>query len=149
MTENLGTVTITRELPAAPADVFRAYVEPEQFVRFWGPVGTHVPLATVTIEPQVGGRFDSTMVMDETGDEYPVRGRFTAIREGELLEFLEEGVGILGRITLVDLGEGRTKVIMQQENVPAMYLGPEAEAGHNSSFDRLVAHLEERAAGRS
>ncbi len=144
MTENLGTLSIVRELPATPAEVFRAYVEPEQFVRFWGPVGTRVPLDTVTIEPEVGGRFDSTMVMEETGDRYPVRGRFTAVRAGELLEFVEEGVGITGRITLTDLGDGRTEVLMEQENVPAMYLGPEAEAGHNSSFDRLVEHLAAR-----
>ncbi|MFB7375965.1 SRPBCC domain-containing protein [Kitasatospora purpeofusca] len=144
MTENLGTLSIVRELPATPAEVFRAYVEPEQFVRFWGPVGTTVPLDTVTIEPEVGGRFDSTMVLEATGDRYPVRGRFTAVREGELLEFLEEGVGLTGRITLTDLGDGRTEVRMEQENVPAMYLGPEAEAGHNSSFDRLVEHLAAR-----
>ncbi|MFJ4666836.1 SRPBCC family protein [Kitasatospora purpeofusca] len=144
MTENLGTLSIVRELSATPAEVFRAYVEPEQFVRFWGPVGTSVPLDTVTIEPEVGGRFDSTMVLEATGDRYPVRGRFTAVREGELLEFLEEGVGLTGRITLTDLGDGRTEVRMEQENVPAMYLGPEAEAGHNSSFDRLVEHLAAR-----
>ncbi|MFJ8433499.1 SRPBCC domain-containing protein [Kitasatospora sp. NPDC094019] len=144
MTENLGTLTVVRELPAAPAEVFRAYVEPEQFVRFWGPVGTSVPLDTVTIEPEVGGRFDSTMVLEATGDRYPVRGRFTAVREGELLEFVEEGVGLTGRIILTDLGDGRTEVRMEQENVPAMYLGPEAEAGHNSSFDRLVEHLAAR-----
>ncbi|MFF8769669.1 SRPBCC domain-containing protein [Kitasatospora sp. NPDC015120] len=145
MTENLGTLSIVRELSATPAEVFRAYVEPEQFVRFWGPVGTRVPLDTVTIEPVVGGRFDSTMVIDETGDRYPLRGHFTAVREGELLEFFEEGVGLTGRITLSDLGDGRTRVLMEQENVPAMYLGPEAEAGHNSSFDRLVEHLAARA----
>ncbi|KJY40212.1 MULTISPECIES: SRPBCC domain-containing protein [unclassified Streptomyces] len=144
MTENLGTLSIVRELPATPAEVFRAYVEPEQFVRFWGPVGTSVPLDTVTIEPEVGGRFDSTMVLEATGDRYPVRGRFTAVREGEMLEFLEEGVGLTGRITLTDLGDGRTEVRMEQENVPAMFLGPEAEAGHNSSFDRLVEHLAAR-----
>ncbi|WP_327678400.1 SRPBCC family protein [Kitasatospora sp. NBC_00458] len=141
MSEILGELTITRELPAAPADVFRAYVEPEQFVRFWGPVGTHVPLDTVTIEPVVGGRFDSTMVIDGTGDRHPVRGTITAIREGELLEFVEDGIGMTGSLTFVDLGGGRTRVVMQQRDVPAMYLGPEAEAGLNSSFDRLVEHL--------
>ncbi|MED7954573.1 SRPBCC domain-containing protein [Kitasatospora sp. NPDC058201] len=144
MSENLGELTIIRELPATPADVFRAYVEPEQFVRFWGPVGTHVPLDTVTIEPKVGGRFDSTMVIEETGDRYPVRGTITAIREGELLEFVEDGIGMTGSLTFVDLGEGRTKVVMQQRDVPEMYLGPEAEAGLNSSFDRLVEHLAAR-----
>ncbi|MDY0812192.1 SRPBCC domain-containing protein [Kitasatospora purpeofusca] len=144
MTENLGTLSIVRELPAAPAEVFRAYVEPEQFVRFWGPVGTTVPLDTVTIEPEAGGRFDSTMLVEATGDRYPMRGRFTAVREGELLEFVEEGVGLTGRITLTDLGDGRTEVRMEQENVPAAYLGPEAEAGINSSFDRLVEHLAAR-----
>ncbi|MFF1902242.1 SRPBCC domain-containing protein [Kitasatospora sp. NPDC058218] len=141
MTENLNELTITRELPAAPAVVFRAYTEPEQFVRFWGPVGTHVPLDTVTIEPKVGGRYDSTMVIEATGDRYPVTGEITDIRPGELLAFKEDSVGLRSTLTLTDLGDGRTRAVLHQTEVPAMYCGPEAEAGLNSSFDRLVEHL--------
>ncbi|WP_406202025.1 SRPBCC domain-containing protein [Kitasatospora sp. NBC_01560] len=141
MSETLGELTITRELPATPAVAFRAYVDPEQFVRFWGPVGTHVPLDTVTIEPVVGGRYDSTMVMDATGESYPLTSRITEIREGELLAIAEDNIGLRSTLTFKDLGDGRSEVVLHQTEVPAMYCGPEAEAGLNSSFDRLVEHL--------
>ncbi|MEV7930387.1 MULTISPECIES: SRPBCC domain-containing protein [unclassified Kitasatospora] len=141
MTENLGELTITRELPATPDAVFRAYVEPEQFVRFWGPVGTHVELDTVTIEPRVGGRYDSTMTIDATGDAYPMCAKITEIRPGELIALVEESVGLRSTMTFKDLGDGRTEVVLHQTEVPAMYCGPEARAGLNSSFDRLVEHL--------
>ncbi|MEV7776915.1 SRPBCC domain-containing protein [Kitasatospora sp. NPDC088351] len=141
MTENLGELTITRELPGTPDAVFRAYTEPEQFVRFWGPVGTHVPLDTVTIEPRVGGRYDSTMVMDATGERYPMTSEITEIRAGELIAIAEGSTGMRSTLTFRDLGEGRTEVVLHQTAVPQMYCGPEAEAGLNSSFDRLVEHL--------
>ncbi|WP_051837672.1 SRPBCC family protein [Streptomyces sp. NRRL WC-3742] len=141
MTENLGELTITRELPAAPEAVFRAYVEPEQFVRFWGPVGTHVDLDTVTIEPRVGGRYDSTMTVDEGGQSFPVSMVITEFVPNELIALKEEAVGMRSTMTFKDLGDGRTELVLHQEDVPEMYRGPEAEAGLNSSFDRLVEYL--------
>jgi uncharacterized protein YndB with AHSA1/START domain len=39
-----GEVTFTREFEAPRELVFRALMEPEQLVHFWGPPGTHVPL---------------------------------------------------------------------------------------------------------
>ncbi|MFF2075062.1 SRPBCC domain-containing protein [Kitasatospora sp. NPDC058162] len=144
MTEGLGELTLTRELPGTPADVFRAYVEPEQFVRFWGPVGTHVPLDTVTIEPEVGGRYDSTMVIEATGDRYPLKARITEIRPDESFTMAVDGTAMHSTLTFTDLGDGRTRVVLHQRDVPAMFLGPQAEAGLNSSFDRLVEHLAAR-----
>ncbi|MFJ9445597.1 SRPBCC domain-containing protein [Kitasatospora sp. NPDC101235] len=141
MTENLGELTITRELPGASAAAFEAYFEPEQFVRFWGPVGTHVPLETVTIEAKEGGRYDSTMVVDATGERYPLKAEIAEIRAGESFTMVEEGSGMRSTLTFTELGEGRTRVVLHQTGVPEMFRGPEAEAGLNSSFDRLVEHL--------
>ncbi|MFG2917883.1 SRPBCC domain-containing protein [Kitasatospora sp. NPDC048298] len=141
MTENLGELTITRELPGTPADAFEAYFEPERFVCFWGPVGTHVPLESVTVEARVGGRYDSTMVVDETGEQYPVKAEIAEFRAGESFTMVEEGSGMRSTITFSELGEGRTQVVLHQTEVPEMFRGPEAEAGLNSSFDRLVEHL--------
>ncbi|MFG2909473.1 SRPBCC domain-containing protein [Kitasatospora sp. NPDC048286] len=141
MTENLGELTITRELPGTPADAFEAYFEPERFVCFWGPVGTHVPLESVTVEARVGGRYDSTMVVDESGEQYPVKAEIAEFRAGESFTMVEEGSGMRSTITFSELGEGRTQVVLHQTEVPEMFRGPEAEAGLNSSFDRLVEHL--------
>ncbi|MGW3073740.1 MULTISPECIES: SRPBCC family protein [unclassified Kitasatospora] len=141
MTENLGELTITRELPGTPADAFEAYFEPERFVRFWGPVGTHVPLESVTVEARVGGRYDSTMVVDETGEQYPVKAEIAEFRAGESFTMVEEGSGMRSTLTFTELAGGRTQVVLHQTEVPEMFRGPEAEAGLNSSFDRLVEHL--------
>ncbi|MFB7662831.1 SRPBCC domain-containing protein [Kitasatospora sp. NPDC056138] len=140
-TSDLGELTITRTVDAPRETVFAAYVQPEQFVRFWGPVGTSVPLDSVTIEPWAGGRFDSTMVVDATGDRYPLKGVFREVQEPELFSFAEEGTSIVGSVRLVDLGDGRTEIVLQQTGLPPMYRSPEAVAGLNSSLDRLVEHL--------
>ncbi|MGE7438655.1 SRPBCC family protein [Kitasatospora sp. NPDC001175] len=140
----LGEVTITREFAAPRAAVFAAYVQPEQFVRFWGPAGTSVPLDTVTIEPWAGGRFDSTMVVDATGDRYPMKGVFQEVKELELLTFAQEGSTLVGSIRLADLDGDRTEVVIHQTGVPPMYRSPEALAGLNSSLDRLGEHLAQR-----
>lgn len=137
----LGELTLDRVFDADRTDVFHAYVTPERFVHFWGPEGTHVPLESVTIEPVAGGRFDSTMVVDGTDQSFPLRAVFETVTEPELLVFRVEGSTMVSSIRLTDLGDGRTAVRLHQTDVPPQYLGPEAEAGLNSSLDRLAAHL--------
>ena len=43
--------------------------------------------------------------------------------------------------TLIDLGDGRTEVRIHQSDVPEMFTTAEAQAGFNSSLDRLDAYL--------
>jgi len=142
-TTDLGNVNLARTFPADRETVFRAYVDPVQFAQFWGPVGTSVPLESVTIEPWAGGRFDSTMVVDATGDSYPIKGVFVEVVEPSLLTFSETGEaeGMVCHIRLADLGEGGTEVRLEQTGVPAMYRSAEALAGLESSLDRLGEHL--------
>ncbi|MGW4645200.1 SRPBCC family protein [Kitasatospora sp. NPDC004289] len=138
---DLGELTIDRVFRADRADVFHAYVTPERFVDFWGPEGTHVPLESVTIEPFAGGRFESTMVVDGTDRSFPLDAVFETVTEPELLVFRVRGTTMRSAIHLTDLGDGRTAVRLHQTEVPPQYLGPQAEAGLNSSLDRLAAHL--------
>ena len=81
------------------------------------------------------------MVDDASGAEYPNRGVYVEIREPEFLSFAEPDVDMLTSSTFTDLGDGRTEIRIHQTNVPAMYRSPEAQAGFNSSIDRLEAHL--------
>ena len=143
--DTVGDVTITRDFDAPRDLVFRALVEPEQFVCFWGPTGTHVPLETVVIEPWPGGRFEWVMVPDDdpTSEGFGSKGTFTEFVEPELMTFTE-GSGITTRSTFTDLGDGRTRLVIHQANVPEMYRTPESLAGFNSSLDRLAAHLAAR-----
>lgn len=51
--------------------VWNAYTTPEIFHQFFAPEGLTIPLESVVIEMKVGGRFECTMVFDESGEESP------------------------------------------------------------------------------
>jgi uncharacterized protein YndB with AHSA1/START domain len=140
-------ITETRELKIsrvfdAPRElVFRCMITPEHLTHFWGPVGMSTPLESIVIEPRAGGRFESTMVNDETGEEFPGRGVFVEVVEPERLVWHEPDFGITCTSTFTDLGDGRTEVHIHQTDLPEQFATPEAEAGFNSSLDRFAAYL--------
>jgi uncharacterized protein YndB with AHSA1/START domain len=143
MTESTEThqLDITRVFDAPREVVFRCMIEPEHLTHFWGPVGVSTPLANITIEPWAGGRFETIMVNDETGEEYPSRGVFVEVVEPEKLVWTEPELGITNTSTFVDLGDGRTEVRIHQTDLPEQFVTPEAQAGFNSSLDRFAAYL--------
>lgn len=139
--DGIGEVTITRDFDAPRELIFQCFVEPEHFVKFWGPVGTHVPIESVVIEPWAGGRFESTMVADDGSMEYPTKAVFVEITPPEVFSFREPDLDLVSTGTLHDLGDGRTRLVIHQANVPAMYRSTEALEGFNTSLDRLEQHL--------
>ncbi len=118
-------------------------IEPEHLTHFWGPVGVTTPFENITVEARPGGRFETTMVNDANGEEYPMRAVYVEIVEPERIVFTEPDVegGMTTSITFTDLGDGRTECFTHQTNVPEMYINPEAQAGMQSSFDRFAAYL--------
>lgn len=142
-TTNVGEANYTRVYDAPQALVFRCMTEPEHLTHFWGPVGVSTPIENITIDLRPGGVFDTIMVDDESGAEYPSHGVYVEINPPEKLVFSESEVegGMTTSITFIDLGDGRTEVVTHQTNVPEMYRSPEAEAGMLSSFDRFAAYL--------
>jgi uncharacterized protein YndB with AHSA1/START domain len=140
---NLGEVTFTRTYDAPRELVFRCMIEAEHLTHFWGPVGVSTPIDKITIDPRPGGVFDTVMVNDANGEEYPMHGVFVEVVEPEKLVWTEPDVegGMTTTSTFTDLGDGRTEVFIHQTNVPEMYRTPEASAGMQSSFDRFAAYL--------
>ena len=143
MTESTQTheLEITRVFDAPRELVFRCMIEPEHLTHFWGPVGVSTPLANITIEAHAGGRFETIMVNDETGEEYPSRGVFVEVVEPEKLVWTEPDLGMTNISTFIDLGDGRTEVRIHQTNLPEQFSTPEAREGFNSSLDRFAAYL--------
>jgi uncharacterized protein YndB with AHSA1/START domain len=139
-TTELGEVTYTRVFDAPRELVFACMTDPQHLTHFWGPTGVSTPIENITIDLRVGGRFDTVMVNDETGDEYPGSGVYTEIDPPSTLAWQEDG-GVRCSTTFTDLGDGRTEVRICQRDVPAMYLAPEAQAGFKSSLDRFAAYL--------
>ena len=140
---NLGEVKITRVFDAPRELVFRCMLEPEHLTHFWGPVGVSTPVDKITLDPRPGGVFETIMVNDETGEEYPSRGVYVEIVEPERIVWTEPDVegGMMNSSTFTDLGDGRTEVFIHQTNVPEMYRSPEAQAGFESSLDRFAGYL--------
>jgi uncharacterized protein YndB with AHSA1/START domain len=140
---DLGELTSTRVYDAPRELVFECMTTPEHLTHFWGPVGVSTPLASITVDLRPGGVFETIMVNDETGEEYPTRGVFVEIVPPEKLVWGEPDVegGMTTSSTFTDLGDGRTEVVVHQTNVPAMFRSPEAQAGMQSSFDEFAAYL--------
>jgi uncharacterized protein YndB with AHSA1/START domain len=116
---------------------------PAHLTHFWGPIGMSTPLDGITVEPLPGGRFETVMVNDETGDEYPMNAVFVEFDPPHTFSFTEAGVegGIMTKIVFNDLGDGRTETVTHQTNVPSMLMSPEARAGLETSFVKFDAYL--------
>jgi uncharacterized protein YndB with AHSA1/START domain len=139
----LGEVTYARIYEAPRELVFRCMLEPEHLTHFWGPVGVSTPIDKITVDPRPGGVFETIMVDDASGAEYPMRAVYIEIVEPERIVWSEPGVegGMTSTSSFVDLGDGRTEVVIHQTNVPEMYRTPDAQAGMQTSFDRFAAYL--------
>ena len=138
---NTTEVVITRVFNAPRELIFKCVTDPEHLTKFWGPVGMRTPLDKITVDLRPGGVFETVMVNEATGEEYPSRGVYTEIDPPETLAWTEPDVGMTTTTTLTDLGDGRTEMRIHQTNVPEQFATPEAQAGFNSSLDRFETYL--------
>ena len=138
-------IEITRVYEAPRELVWRAWTEPEELVKWWGPSGWSTPLDTVTMEVRPGGTFRLTSISDE-GGEMPVVGVYREVVEPERL-VLEEPAehawheGSVSTVTLTDLGGGRTEVALRATIQTTDEMRVAAERGMNGTLDRLAEHL--------
>ena len=131
----------TRVFDAPRELVFACMIDPEHLTHFWGPVGVSTPIENIIIEPHAGGRFETIMVNDADGAEYPSRGVFVEVVPPEKLVWTEPEFGMTNTSVFIDLGDGRTEVRIRQSDVPEMFSTDEAKAGFQSSLDRFAAYL--------
>ena len=138
-----GEITYVRQWDAPRELVFACMTTPEHLTHFWGPIGVSTPIENITVDLRPGGVFETIMVNDADGTEYPSRGVFVEIVEPETLVWSEADVegGMTTSITFKDLGGGRCETIAHQTNVPEMFRSPEAQAGMQTSFDKMAAYL--------
>ncbi len=142
-TPERGEMTYTRVYDAPAELVFVCMTTPEHLCHFWGPTGMTTPLENITVDLRPGGVFETTMVDDTTGEEYPMTGVFVVIDPPSKLVFSESSGDspITTTIHFRDLGGRRTEVVTHQTNIPTMFTGDEARAGMESSFDKFAAYV--------
>jgi uncharacterized protein YndB with AHSA1/START domain len=91
-------IEITRVLDAPPERVYQAFTDPDQFARWYGPVGFPVRRDTVEVDARVGGRQRFELVSEadpsmRTGFD----GRFDEVVQNELLSSRGAWDGIPGQ----------------------------------------------------
>lgn len=139
MTEHV--LHVSRIFDAPRQLVFSCMVEPEHLTHFWGPIGVSAPLDRITVEPRPGGAFRTVMVNDADGSTYPTSARYVEVSPPERLSWVEDHSGMTVTATFTDLGDDRTRVDIEQTNVPPQMMDPAARAGFLTSLDRFAAHL--------
>jgi uncharacterized protein YndB with AHSA1/START domain len=134
MAENL---IIRHWIATSPEEVWRAYTTPEIFHRFFSPEGLSIPLESVVIEPWAGGRFECTMVFDDTGVENPNIGVLEVVEPPHTLVGGEPSLGFRSTQTFTEEAGG-TLIMVVQEGLPAEIIGnPEVVDAFRSSYRKL------------
>lgn len=136
-----GELDVTRVFDAPRELVFRCMIDPGHLTHFWGPAGVSAPVERIHIDPRPGGVFETVMVNDADGSEYPTRATYIEVTEPERLVWREEHSDMTVTATFADLGGARTEVRIHQANVPELFRSPEAQAGFLTSLDRFAAYL--------
>lgn len=150
------SITLTREFDAPVEAVWRAWTDPEQLMRWWGPVGFTAP--TAEIDLRVGGKYVYCMRSPEGEDVYSA-GTFLKVEPFEELVYTDSFADSEGNIVdpavygvdyypqptrvtirLEDLG-GRTRLTLTHSGLPAGEHSEMASAGWSSSLDKLAAFL--------
>jgi uncharacterized protein YndB with AHSA1/START domain len=140
MTER-AELHFTRTFEAPRELVFACMTDADHLAHFWGPAGVSAPRERITLDARPGGRFETVMVSDADGSEYPTRAVYDEVRPPELLVWTESLSGMKVRSEFVALGPDRTEVRIHQTYVPEAFSLPEAQAGFESSLDRFAAYL--------
>jgi uncharacterized protein YndB with AHSA1/START domain len=123
MTEHPYDIEITRVVDAPPERVYQAFTDPDQFARWYGPVGFPVHRDTVEVDARVGGRQRFEMVGEadpsmRTGFD----GRFDEVVQNQLLSSRGAWEGIPGqagawpsnlRVEFHD-DDGRTRLVVRE-----------------------------------
>jgi uncharacterized protein YndB with AHSA1/START domain len=108
---NSHEVTTSAVVDAPLAAVYRAYVEPELFVRWWGPAELTSTLDRW--EPVTGGSW-RVIHTDADGNEYAFRGVYHEVRPEQRIVLTFEFEGMPGHVCLethtFEAVDGGTKV---------------------------------------
>ncbi|NLE98933.1 MAG: ATPase [Propionibacterium sp.] len=147
------SLTLTADYAAPPERVWRAFTDPRQLERFWGPPGW--PARFGRFELEVGGRAVYTM-HGPSGDQSSGTWEFITIRPHEQLEMTDAFSDAEGtvdaampvsriRITFSPGGAGTTvKVLTEFDSLEALeqVVGMGAIEGSTMAFNQLDAVLQ-------
>jgi len=150
-------LVIERVFDAPRELVWRAWTEPDLFMRWWGPKGYTTPHCEIDL--RVGGKFLNCMHSSEGQDIWST-GTYREIVPLERIvctdSFADEkgnvvpashygmpddiALEMLVTVTFEDLG-GKTRMTLWHEGLPAGEMSEGAQQGWSESFDKLAESL--------
>lgn len=150
-------LTITRNFDAPREKVWQAWTDPERLSRWWGPKNFTTPFSKIDL--RVGGAYLNCMRSPE-GQDFWGTGVYKEIVPMERIvatdSFADEKgnvvpashYGMTGNWPLELLvtvtfeeHEGKTKLTLRHEGIPAGQMSEMTEAGWKESFDKLAENL--------
>lgn len=135
---------LERVLPARPARVFEACVEPDQLARWWGPAGFTAP--SIELDPRVGGSYRIAMQPPE-GELFYLSGEFREVDPPGRLAytFRWEDPDPNDQETVAELSfndlDGSTRLVLDQGAFATEARRQLHDDGWSDSLDRLQALL--------
>ncbi len=135
------TLQIRRTFAAPRAKVFRAWTDPEELKKWWGPEGYVTPIAEVDL--RVGGRYRLGMRKLPNGDVFYLTGTYQEVWRPEKLVYTWrwEAEPELGE-TLVTVEfldrDNSTEVVLTHELFPTEKARQGHEEGWSGCLDRLA-----------
>lgn len=137
------TLVLRRRFSAPPARVFRAWTEPSELVKWWGPGGFTVPLCEMDVRE--GGAY-RTCMRSPAGEDHYLRGVYLEITPPTRLVFTwawEQG-DTVGDETLVtvELNEvrGGTELVLTHSGFATTEARDRHNMGWSSSLDDCLAN---------
>jgi uncharacterized protein YndB with AHSA1/START domain len=150
--ESTYDIELTHVFDTPPDRVYRAFIVPDEFAQWYGPVGFPVPRDTVQFDPRAGGLQRFAMVAEaDPSMRTAFDGRFTQVVDNQLLVSSGTWEGIPGqmdpwesnlRVEFYD-EEGKTRVVLREGPHPAgtADLGRQAWEMMFAKLDTLLAGL--------
>ena len=136
-------LVIQHWIATSQEEVWRAWTTPELFHQWFSPEGLHIPLDTVVIEPWVGGRFECSMVFDETGQRNENKGFLVELEEPRLIVGGELNVGDeittgFRSVQSFTPEDGGTLIRVEQHGLPPELVGnTQVHEAFRSSYRKL------------
>ena len=140
---------IRRVFEAPRERLWREWTEPEAFADWFGGTAAEVPVSSVTMDVREGGAWRATMFAGPDRLEIQWAGEYREVDEPRRLSFTitdepdDEHMDLV-TVTLSDLGDGRTEMVMEQSGghmTPEEY--ERAGQGWGGFFDRMAERLGE------
>jgi uncharacterized protein YndB with AHSA1/START domain len=150
-------LVITRMFNATREQVWKAWTDPDIFMRWWGPKGFTAPFCTIDL--RVGGKYINCMRSPE-GQDYWSTGTYQEIVPLKRIvctdSFADEKGNVvpathynmspdfpLEMLIAVTFEEqkGKTRLFLRHIGIPLGHMRDLTEGGWNESFDKLAAEL--------